>query len=344
MARLVRRWGARTVGLVLTAIGLYIVAPGLLAMFGSWPRLRDVEPWWFLVLVVLVGLSMASMWWLTRLALRRPSDHDGGHRTVAWGTAGTAHLAGNAAGKIVPGGPATAGVVQAKVLIDAGESPSAVASAMTAMGLLTTGVLLLLPVLTVPALLVGPPPARQLELGVVLSLVIGVAIVALGVTILLWTPFVRWVGRLSGRVIHLVKSGVTADSAALALINARDSVAASFEGRRTRALTAAAGNRMFDFAALVAALTALGAHARPSQVLMVYAVAQALALIPLTPGGLGFVESGMTTLLVLIGVTADQAVVGTLLYRLIAFWLPIPLGALAWAGWRLNLHLSRPRS
>ncbi len=343
MARLVRRWGARTVGLVLTALGLYVVAPGLLAMFGSWPRLRDVEPWWFVVLVVLVGLSMASMWWLTRLALLRPSGHDGGHRTVAWGTAGTAHLAGNAAGKIVPGGPATAGVVQAKVLIDAGESPAAVASAMTAMGLLTTGVLLLLPILTVPALLIGPPPAKQLELGVVLSLVIGVVIVALGATILLWTPFVVWVGRLAGRVIHLVKRDVSAESASVALVSARDSVSKSFVHRRTRALTAAAGNRMFDFAALVAALTALGAHARPSQVLMVYAIAQALALIPITPGGLGFVESGMTTLLVLIGVTADQAVVGTLLYRLIAFWLPIPLGALAWAGWRLNLHLSRAR-
>jgi uncharacterized protein (TIRG00374 family) len=344
MGRLVRRWGARTVGLALTAVGLYIVAPGLLAMFGSWPRLRDVEPWWFVVLVALVGLSMVSMWWLTRLALLRPSGRDGGgHRTVAWGTAGTAHLAGNAAGKIVPGGPATAGVVQAKVLIDAGESPAAVASAMTAMGLLTTGVLLLLPILTVPALLLGPQPARQLELGLVVSLVVGLVIVAFGVTIMLWTPFVRAVGGLAGRLIHLVRPGVTADSAAQALINARNSVSASFEGRRTRALTAAAGNRMFDFAALVAALTALGAHARPSQVLMVYAIAQALALIPLTPGGLGFVESGMTTLLVLIGVTADQAVVGTLLYRLIAFWLPIPLGALAWAGWRLNLHLSRAR-
>jgi len=177
----------------------------------------------------------------------------------------------------------------------------------------------------------------------VLSLIIGVVIVGLGATILLWTPFVVWVGRLAGRVIHLVKRDVTADSASVALVSARDSVSKSFVHRRTRALTAAAGNRMFDFAALVAALTALGAHARPSQVLMVYAIAQALALIPITPGGLGFVESGMTTLLVLIGVTADQAVVGTLLYRLIAFWLPIPLGALAWAGWRLNLHLSRPR-
>jgi uncharacterized protein (TIRG00374 family) len=342
MSRLARRWGTRTVSLVLTAIGLYIVAPGLLALFGSWPRLRDVEPWWFVVLIVLVGLSMASMWWLTRLALRSPAGPDGTHRTIAWGTAATAHLAGNAAGKIVPGGPATAGVVQAKVLIDAGEPPGAVASAMTAMGLLTTGVLLLLPVLTVPALVIGPPPARQLAYGLLVSLVVGVVIIALGVTILIWTPFVTRVGRLSGRVVHLVRPGVTADSASASLVRARDRVAASFEGRRTRALTAAAGNRMFDFAALVAALTALGAHARPSRVLMVYAVAQALALIPLTPGGLGFVESGMTTLLVLIGVTADQAVVGTLLYRLIAFWLPIPLGALAWAGWRLNLHLSRP--
>ena len=74
---------------------------------------------------------------------------------------------------------------------------------------------------------------------------------------------------------------------------------------------------------------------------MAYAIAQALALIPITPGGLGFVESGLTTLLVLVGVTPDQAVVGTLLYRLIAFWMPIPLGALAWAGWRINLHLHR---
>ena len=87
---------------------------------------------------------------------------------------------------------------------------------------------------------------------------------------------------------------------------------------------------------------ALGVHARASEVLMAYCVSQALALIPITPGGLGFVESGLTTLLVLVGVTPDQAVVGTLLYRLIAFWMPIPLGALAWAGWRINLHLRRP--
>jgi uncharacterized protein (TIRG00374 family) len=100
---------------------------------------------------------------------------------------------------------------------------------------------------------------------------------------------------------------------------------------------------MFDYAALVAALVALGAHARPAEVLLAYAVAQALALVPITPGGLGFVESGLTTLLVLIGVSADQAVVSILLYRLASFWVPIPIGALAWAGWRINLHRAGAR-
>ena len=81
---------------------------------------------------------------------------------------------------------------------------------------------------------------------------------------------------------------------------------------------------MLDYAALVAALTAFGAHARPSEVLLAFVVAQALAMVPITPGGLGFVESGLTALLVVIGIPADTAVIGTLLYRLVSFWLPIP--------------------
>jgi uncharacterized protein (TIRG00374 family) len=62
-------------------------------------------------------------------------------------------------------------------------------------------------------------------------------------------------------------------------------------------------------------------------------------MVPITPGGLGFVEAGLTTLLVLSGVSADQAAVGTLLYRLASYWLPIPLGALAWGAWGLRHRL-----
>ena len=62
----------------------------------------------------------------------------------------------------------------------------------------------------------------------------------------------------------------------------------------------------------------------------------ALALVPITPGGLGFVEAGLTTVLVLAGASTDEAILATLIYRLFSFWLPAPIGALAWAGFRLH--------
>jgi len=44
---------------------------------------------------------------------------------------------------------------------------------------------------------------------------------------------------------------------------------------------------------------------------------------------LGFVEAGLTGTLVLTGVSTSAAVLATLIYRLVSFWLPIPLGLAA---------------
>ena len=60
---------------------------------------------------------------------------------------------------------------------------AAVASALAGVGLITTAVLLALPVLTIPALLIGPPPAEQLQLGLLVSLIMAVVIVGIGVLI-----------------------------------------------------------------------------------------------------------------------------------------------------------------
>ena len=59
--------------------------------------------------------------------------------------------------------------------------------------------------------------------------------------------------------------------------------------------------------------------------------ARALANIPVTPGGLGFVEAGLTGLLVLAGVDGGDAVLATFAYRLFSYWLPLPFGLLGFA-------------
>ena len=81
---------------------------------------------------------------------------------------------------------------------------------------------------------------------------------------------------------------------------------------------------------LAVALRAVGAEPALSLVLLSYFAAQLLVLVPITPGGLGFVEAGLTGSLALAGVAGGDAVLATLAYRLFSYWLPIPLGGLSW--------------
>ena len=69
-------------------------------------------------------------------------------------------------------------------------------------------------------------------------------------------------------------------------------------------------------------------------VLIAYCVAQILAQIPLTPGGLGFVEAGLAATLVLAGVSASEAALATLAYRVFSYWLPLPVGLAAALAFR----------
>ena len=119
-------------------------------------------------------------------------------------------------------------------------------------------------------------------------------------------------------------------------------------GARWRAATlAAVGSTGFDYLALLCALRAVGAAPRPSLVVLSYAAAELLALIPLTPGGLGFAEAGLVGTLTLAGVPAHHALTATLLYRLVAYWLPLPVGGITYVLFRLRyegLRNSRTRS
>jgi uncharacterized membrane protein YbhN (UPF0104 family) len=115
------------------------------------------------------------------------------------------------------------------------------------------------------------------------------------------------------------------------LIEERDLIRGVIGDKWWQAIPAAAGNWLFDMLALYAALLAVGARPHISLVLIAYVVAAALGLIPLTPGGVGFVEVGLTATLGLTGIGAGDAALATLAYRLVSYWLPIPIGVVALA-------------
>ncbi|MEZ5120647.1 MAG: hypothetical protein R2736_03555 [Solirubrobacterales bacterium] len=131
--------------LAITGISLYLVFPSLLQVLSAWPRLKTLEPLWFIAMVVAEALSFVALWILQRLALRTDDTY-----AVA-----TSQLAGNAFGRIVPGGGAAAGALQYRMLVQAGTPGGAAASGLTASSLLVFATLLALPVFALPAVLRG---------------------------------------------------------------------------------------------------------------------------------------------------------------------------------------------
>jgi hypothetical protein len=69
-------------------------------------------------------------------------------------------------------------------------------------------------------------------------------------------------------------------------------------------------------------------------VLLAFAASAVLGMIPITPGGLGFVEAGLTAMLTLSGIPATDALLATLAYRMFQYWLPIPAGFFAYLLFR----------
>ncbi len=98
----------------------------------------------------------------------------------------------------------------------------------------------------------------------------------------------------------------------------------------------ATANWVLDAAALWVFLRAFGGTVNPVNLIVAFGLANVLAAIPITPGGLGVVEAVLTPTLIGFGLTKDTATVGVLAYRFAQFWLPIPLGGLAYASLKIG--------
>lgn len=271
-------------------------------------------------MLILQAGSYGCMWYVQRLALR----------TRQWGPVVTSQLASNAFGRVVPGGVAAAGAMQYAMLVRGGVPAAAAASGMTASSILVFATLCALPVLALPALFGGAP----VNPGLVHAAAIGAAVFALLFALGAWCLTSDRPLRLIGSAAQWVRNRVLRRTPRrydlpARLRRERDVVGDVLGHSWWQALLAAAGRWILDYATLVAALAAVGAAPRLSLVLLAFFAAQLLGTLPLTPGGLGFVEAGLTGTLALAGVGASEAVLATLTYRLVSFWLPIPAGAAA---------------
>jgi putative heme transporter len=307
----------RSIWLVVTGVSLYLVAPSVLDVLASWSDIRRFGAGWLAAMLVLQILALACLWALQAVAMH----------TRRWYPVITSQLAGNALAKVAPGGGAVGAALQYKMLVQAGLRRTTAVSGLTAANLLTFAVVLALPMFAIPAIVRGAVDRSLVEVTIVGAVVFLVLLAVAAVCIATDEPL-RWIGR----VVQGVRNRLRRGSAPLTglpdrLLRERDRIVGTLGPRWKRALLATTGRWAFDYATLVAALAAVGSRPRPSLVLLAFCAAQLLAQVPITPGGLGLVEAGLTAMLGLAGVSAGDAVLATFAYRLFSYWLPLPAGA-----------------
>jgi uncharacterized protein (TIRG00374 family) len=324
----------RVLVVVVAGAAIYLVLPELIAVFGAWPRLSTLNPAWFAVALAAEVISFTCNFALQRLALR----------TTGWFAVVTAGLAGNAVTDSLPGGDAAGAAVQFSMLATAGFDTDTAVGGLTTFSLIGIGGLLALPIFALPAILAGAPVSRGLFNTAMLGIA-GFVLYAIFGAILLRTDWpLAALGRVAQRVWNWVTRGrrpVTGlDQRLLA---ERDAIRTVLDKKWWQAVLLTAGRLGFDFGCLLAALRATGADPRPSLVLLAYSTAGIVALLPLTPGGLGIVEASMSGLLILAGVHATYAFLAVLAYRIASYWLPLLAGPPAYLLFRHRYGRPVPR-
>jgi uncharacterized membrane protein YbhN (UPF0104 family) len=308
--------------------------------FGLLPKLVDVGEvgatlramTWF----ELVTLSAAAVWNLGSYLLPQLVALPG----LSLRQAALESHASTAVGNLLPAGQAVALGVTSRFYSSYGFGRSEIALSLLVQGVWNNFIKLGMPVVALGLLVLTRRAAGELAP----VAMIGVAVLAVALTgfaLSLSSERRAWrIGdglaalaalprRLAGRVARPSWSEAAVRFRVLAI---------SLLGPRWHWLTAATlVSHLSLFVVLLLALRHVGVadwQVSWVEALAAFALVRLLAAVPITPGGLGVVELGLATALVLAGGARAEVVAAVLVFRVLTFLLPIPFGVVTYWLWR----------
>jgi uncharacterized protein (TIRG00374 family) len=300
----------------------YLVIPQFASARHSLHLLTSLNP---LIVCLAVALEMAAIYAyveLTRAVLYPFAPNRFNVLRV--------NLAGLAIGHVVPGGAAPSGALAYRIFNELGVPKDTNAFGLAAQG---AGSAVVLNLIFWCALVVSIP-LNGINPGYGFAALAGVfLLLAFFGTILLITRGQHradaWLRAAAARIPALNPDKITE---LLAKVAGR--ITLLLQSRRTlwSAFIWAGLNWVLDAACLWVLIWAFGSVISPVDLLVAYGLANILAAIPVTPAGLGVIEGVLIPTLVGFGVPHSQAILAVLTYRLINFWIPIPIGGMAYAS------------
>ena len=254
------------------------VLPGFLRRSARSPA-RDVYPAWFVVVLVLEEQRFVSIW-------EAPPTS----RSASWFDVDAPTRPGTRSGGAVPAAWRPAVRLQLKMLAQARFDIPTATTALARRGRCR-------PPFSSPCRCSCTPRVpfvainQQLVEGALLAVFLFFVLFAFSAWMIRSDRAVAAVGRTVGWIAARFHIGDGSDLGAR-VVESRNVIRRELRDSWKRAVPAAAANQLFDFLALEASLLAVGASVDPLLVLLAYVAAATLSMIPITPGGLGFVEAG----------------------------------------------------
>jgi uncharacterized protein (TIRG00374 family) len=312
---------------VLLLIVEYLVVPELVGASKDLYLLGQVNAVWLAVGVTLEGLSLFCYAVLTKVLLP-PGPKPG--LSVLF----RIDLSAAAVAHVIPAGTLGTAALGFKLFTDEGISGNDAGVMMAAKGLGSTVVLnvLLWLSLVISIALAGFQPIYGTVAIIGTVVLLGIAALVVGVT--------RGAG-LASRLLRMLADkipGLNGERVERAILDAAHTFATMARDKRvlSLALLWASLNWILDAASLWSFVAAFGKLVNPVELFAAYGIANVAGALPITPGGLGVVDSIAPLLLVGFGVTRSVATLGVIGWRLVNFWLPIPTGALAYVSLKVK--------
>jgi len=302
----------------------YLVVPELVGASKDLYLLGQVNAAWLVAGVVLEGLSLFCYGLLTQALLPPGARNPGLSRLFR------IDLAAAAVAHVIPAGTLGSAGIGYRLFTAEGIKGNDAAVMMATKGLGSTVVL---NVLLWLSLVVSIPLAGFHPIYVTVAIIGAVLLLAIAAL----TIGITRGARRASRILHAVGDripGLSGDRLERVLLETAASLSALGRDRRTLvvSLTWASLNWLLDAASLWCFVAAFGKLLNPVELFAAYGIANVAGALPLTPGGLGVVDSLAPLLLVSFGLTRSVATLGVLGWRLVNFWLPIPAGAAAYVS------------
>jgi uncharacterized protein (TIRG00374 family) len=312
-------------------VGIFVGVMPRIANYGDvWATIRDMT-WLELTTLLLIGVWNLVTYWLVLTAVL-PG--------LTYPQAAVSNQASTAISNTLPAGGALGVGVTYAMYSSWGFTGADVTRSVVVSGIWNNFVKLGLPVVAL-ALLAA---TEDVAPGWLVAALVGVAVLVGSIVIFGLTLKSDWLaerlGNGLGRLVSWFKRlfrRPPVEAWGAAAVRFRNNTAGLLRKRWLRLTVSTLISHLSLYVLMLVSLRLLGVPASDvtaPEALAAFALVRLVTALPITPGGIGVVELGLSAALVVAGGSEAPVVAAVLVYRTLTYALQIPIGLACWVVWR----------